>query len=55
MWRDLEGGVYWDEFAEACGNFLRVAGIRGVVRFRGNRYVHSCDYSILEMSSARFD
>ena len=29
MWRDLEGGVYWDELAEICGKISRAAGFRG--------------------------
>ena len=32
----FEGSVYWDELAEICGEILRVAGFRGVARFRGN-------------------
>ena len=33
MWRDLEGGVYWDELADRCGDISRMAGFRGVARF----------------------
>ena len=33
---DFEGGVYWDELAEICGEMSRVVGFRGVARFRGN-------------------
>ena len=36
MWRDFEGGVYWDELADRCGDVLRAAGFRGAARFRGN-------------------
>ena len=41
MWRDFEGSVYWDEFAETCGDISRVAGFQGAVRFRGNTVTHS--------------
>ena len=27
MWRDFEGSVYWDKFAEACGEISRKYGI----------------------------
>ena len=27
MWRDFEGGIYWDELAEACGNISRAVGL----------------------------
>ena len=33
MRRDFEGGVYWDELAEICGDISRVAGFRGVANF----------------------
>ena len=36
MRRDFEGGVYWDELADRCGDILRAAGFRGAARFRGN-------------------
>ena len=36
MWRDFEGSVNWDEFAETCGDILRAAGFRGVATFQGN-------------------
>ena len=36
MQRDFEGGVYWDELADRCGDILRAAGFRGAARFRGN-------------------
>ena len=36
MRRDFEGGVYWDELADRCGEILRMAGFQGAVRFRGN-------------------
>ena len=39
MRRDFEGGVYWDEMADRCGDISRAAGFRGAARFRGNRYV----------------
>ena len=28
MWQDFEGNAYLDEFAETCGDILRVAGFR---------------------------
>ena len=36
MRRDFEGGVYWGEMADRCGDISRAAGFRGAVRFRGN-------------------
>ena len=36
MRRDFEGGVYWDELADRCGEISRAAGFRGAARFRGN-------------------
>ena len=36
MRQDFEGGVYWDELADRCGNILRAAGFQGAARFRGN-------------------
>ena len=36
MRRDFEGGVYWDELADRCGDISRAAGFRGAARFRGN-------------------
>ena len=36
MQRDFEGGIYWDELAEICGDISRVVGFRGVARFQGN-------------------
>ena len=36
MRRDFEGGVYWDEMADRCGDISRAAGFRGAARFRGN-------------------
>ena len=35
MWRDFEGGIYWDELAEICGDISRAARFQGVARFRG--------------------
>ena len=41
MRRDFEGGVYWDELADRCGDISRAAGFRGAARFRGNTvYTH---------------
>ena len=44
MWRDFEGGVYWDELVEICNDILRVAEFRGAARFQGNTVcmVHCC-------------
>ena len=39
MWRDFEGGVYWDELADRCSDISRAAGFRGAARFRGNTVV----------------
>ena len=39
MWRDFEGGVYWDELAEICSEISRAAKFRGAARFRGNTVV----------------
>ena len=39
MRRDFEGGVYWDEMADRCGDISRAAGFRGAARFRGNTVV----------------
>ena len=39
MRQDFEGGVYWDELADKCGDISRVAGFRGAVRFRGNTVI----------------
>ena len=36
MRRDFEGGVYWDELADKCGDISRAAGFRGAATFRGN-------------------
>ena len=36
MWQDFEGGAYWDELAEICGDISRAAGFQGAARFRGN-------------------
>ena len=36
MRRDFEGGVYWDELVDRCGDISRAAGFRGAARFRGN-------------------
>ena len=41
MRRDFEGGVYWDEMADRCGDISRAAGFRGAARFRGNT-VYAC-------------
>ena len=40
MWRDFEGGVYWDELAETCGDISRVVGFWGATRFWGNMVIH---------------
>ena len=37
--RDFEGGVYWDELVDRCGDIPRAAGFRGTARFRGNTVV----------------
>ena len=39
MRRDFEGGVYWDEMADRCGDISRAAGFRGAARFRGNTVI----------------
>ena len=36
MRRDFKGGVYWDEYAETCGEISGAAGFRGAVRFQEN-------------------
>ena len=36
MRRDFEGGIYWDELADRCGDISRAAGFWSVARFRGN-------------------
>ena len=36
MRQDFEGGIYWDELAEICGEISRAAGFRGAARFQGN-------------------
>ena len=36
MWQDFEGSIYWDAFAETCGEISRAAGFRGAMRFQGN-------------------
>ena len=36
MQRDFEGGIYWDELAETCGDISRAVEFWGVARFRGN-------------------
>ena len=36
MWQDFEGGIYWNELDEVCGDILRAAGFQSVARFRGN-------------------
>ena len=33
MQQDFEGGVYWDEFPEKCGDISRAVGFRGAARF----------------------
>ena len=40
MRRDFEGGVYWDELADRCGDISRVVGFQGVVTFQGNTVNH---------------
>ena len=42
MRQHFEGGIYWDELAEICGEILRAAGFRGAARFRGNTVVFFC-------------
>ena len=32
----FEGGIYWDELAEICGDISRAAVFQGVVRFQGS-------------------
>ena len=39
MRRDFEGGVYWGEMADRCGDISRAAGFRGAARFRGNTVI----------------
>ena len=51
MRRDFEGGVYWDEFAETCGDISRVAGFRGAARFRENMVSEIHVPSIFEVMS----
>ena len=42
MQRDFEGGVYWDELADRCGDISRAVGFRGAARFRRNAvFAHS--------------
>ena len=36
MWRDFEGGIYWDVLAEICGDISRAMGFRGAATFQGN-------------------
>ena len=45
MQRDFEGVVYWNEVAEICGEISRVAGFRGVARFRRNTVTRICSCS----------
>ena len=43
MRRDFEGGVYWDELADRCGEISRAVGFRGAARFLGNTvYILVC-------------
>ena len=44
MRRDFEGGVYWHELAETCGEISRAAGFRGAARFRGNTVATVCNF-----------
>ena len=41
MRRDFEGGVYWDEFTETCGDISQAAGFRGAMRSQGNTKLYS--------------
>ena len=41
-----EGGIYWDELVDRCGDISRVAGFQGAVRFRGNTVCTKC-YNLL--------
>ena len=52
MRRDFEGGVYWDELADRCGDISRAAGFRGVARFRGNT-VTACSMETINFCSPR--
>ena len=47
MWRDFEGGVYWDELADRCGDISRAVGFRGAARFRGNTVSLLVDNNII--------
>ena len=40
MRRDFEGGVYWDEMADRCGDISRAAG------FRGNTVYYGCNVHV---------
>ena len=47
MQQDFEGNVYWEKFAETCGDISRAAGFRGAARFRGNTV-----YNLLALNSS---
>ena len=48
--QDFKGGVCWDELAEICSDILRVAGIQGVARFRGNTVIMMNQIDALNVS-----
>ena len=41
MRRDFEGGIYWNELADRCGDISRAAGFRGAATFQGIWYLFS--------------
>ena len=42
MQQDFEGGIYWDELAETCGDISRAVGFWDVARFRGSMVFALC-------------
>ena len=45
--RDFEGGIFWDELTETCGDISKAAGCRGVARFWGKNTVYCVDYKMV--------
>ena len=51
MWRDFEGGVYWDVLAEICSKISRAEGFRGAARFQGNTVTYVVIYGVIQENS----
>ena len=52
MWQDFEGGVYWDELADRCGDISMAMGFRSAV---GNTvFDHRCNKSDCLMTGILF-